>query len=227
MSGPIAPQKRLQEEFRLIGRSAVGRQVLERFLPGFWGGRVEIVEFPRDSLPGELRESHQGGLGRPAGGFSFQGGKPLIYLEAGSEIRLRAPMLFHEMVHAVDIEYLASFDESLRLWKIFRGRVEAELARASRLRGIDPSQLTGDQLPRGTWLELVKLRRAAQAYDQIRLYKAERRAWSLLHRWVEEVCRAMPEYRQWLERARAEGHVFDRPVTDEEIRRGYALTLVG
>ncbi len=225
MQGPSTQWLRaFHEEFRLIGRSVLGRQVLERFLPLLQSGRLDIVEFAATGpAPELLQGSRSAGPGRPAGGFSVVRGRPTLWIQSGPALEIRAALLFHEMIHAVDDEFVASFEESARRWKQFRARAEADLRQTARLRGIREEEVTGEDLTPSARLALVRLRRLAESYDALRIYRAERRAYNGLYRWVQEVCDVVPGYRARLVKARDEGYVLDRAVSDEEIRRGYGL----
>ena len=85
---------------KLIARSAVGRELLERFLPLLSRGQVKIEAYPA-SVVARLREVIP--EGQPIGAcLVTEDGKGTIFLDYGSPIGILAPFLVHEIVHALD-----------------------------------------------------------------------------------------------------------------------------
>ena len=224
MATPPAPD--WEECFRLISQSRAGREVLSRFLPEYRSGRLELREVEADSS--ELLGLRGGNAaGTPVGGFTYDGGNKRILLARHPALGLQAPLLFHEMVHATDEEFIRSFAESERMWKRFRERAEAAMKEAADRLGKFEDEVTGGDLDPSSRLELIRLRRTAENFERMRLFRTERKAYSLLFVWVQEVCERVPEYRTWLRSQRSQGFDLDRDVTDEEILQGYDLQSQG
>ena len=217
-----SPPSDWEECFRLISQSKVGREILDRFLPEYHSGSLELREVETDS--NELLGLWRGDTtGTPAGGFTYDGGNKRILLARHPALGLQAPLLFHEMVHATDEEFIRSFTESERMWRWFRERAEAAMIEAAGRLFKPENEITGGDLDPASRIELVRLRRAAENFERLRLFRTERKAYNLLYIWVQEVCERVPAYRVWLRSQRSQGFDLDRDVTDEEILRGYDL----
>ncbi len=211
-----------EECFRLISQSRTGREVLSRFLPEYHSGKIELREVEEGSV--ELLGLRQGGgAGTPAGGFTFDAGHKRILLVRHPALGIQAPLLFHEMVHATDEEFLASFGLSEAMWKQFRTAAEAAMGEAAVRLGKADREVTGADLLPTRRLELIRLKRKAENFERLRIFRTERKAYSALYVWIQEVCGKVPEYRDWLARQRSVGFDFDREISDDEIVRGYEL----
>lgn len=188
-------------------------------------GRAAILELDEQralELAPTLSGSRQTRYGRPAGGFVFDGAVRTIYLQKDEDFRIQAPLLVHELVHCMDESYIASRATELTLYarlKETATRAMQEAAGSFR----DPGELTIGDLSEARRAELLASRREALRFSDRRIYAAERAAYRGLHDWVTEICSRLPEYRGFLASLRAQGYVFDRLVTDEEIVRIYGI----
>ncbi len=86
--------------FRVISKTATGRNVLEAFLPLYTAKRVSIQSYPSPVLA-QLRAVL--GEGTPIGAcFTIDQGIGRIFIDTNSPVGVLAPFLLHEMVHALD-----------------------------------------------------------------------------------------------------------------------------
>ncbi|MBS1962105.1 MAG: hypothetical protein JST04_07815 [Bdellovibrionales bacterium] len=85
---------------KLIARTAVGRELLERFLPLLKRGQVRIDAYPA-AIVAKLREVIP--AGQPIGAcLVTEGAKGTIFLDYTSPIGVLAPFLVHEIAHALE-----------------------------------------------------------------------------------------------------------------------------
>jgi hypothetical protein len=212
----------LEDVFRLIARSGIGREILSRFMPEYQKGLIRIHEL-EEASPQLIMLKVDGMAGSPAGGFLYVEGRKEIFLLKHPALGVRAPLLFHEMVHATDEVYLASFAESTALWNGFRKRAETAMKEAAARMKCREDAVMGGDLKQEVRLELLRLKRKAEAFDRIRLFRTERKAYTALYQWTQEISERLPEYREWLRGTEARGFHFDRQITDSEISEGYGL----
>lgn len=85
---------------KLLARTAIGRALLEEFLPLLKRGQVKIEPYPAaivEKLRAVIPE------GQPIGAcLVTEGGTGTIFLDYGSPIGVLAPFLVHEIVHALE-----------------------------------------------------------------------------------------------------------------------------
>jgi hypothetical protein len=219
----------LKAELELIAKTHLGRELLKEFIPRLLMKQIEVLEFdPLEKVPEELCSGRRAsGSGLPSGGFSIRKGIPTVWIERTADVEIRAAILVHEMVHALDSEYHATFPESEIRWRKFREAAEAQVRAASQRLGIAETEILGEHLHEEGRRELIKLRRASQWFDEKRLFEAERKAYRVLYHWIQEAVVVVPGYRESLERARSRGCILDQQVSDQQIIEGYGFRLVG
>lgn len=219
----------LKAELELIAKTHLGRELLKEFIPRLIVKQIEVLEFnPLEKVPEELCSGRRAsGSGLPAGGFSIRKGVPTIWIERTADVEIRAAILVHEMVHALDSDYHATFPESEIRWRRFREAAESQVREASKRLGIAESEILGEHLQDQGRRELIKLRRSSQWFDEKRLFEAERKAYRVLYHWIQEAVNGVPGFRESLERARSRGCILDQPISDQQIIEGYGFRLVG
>lgn len=117
MNYSLAPHS-IDEVMKLIARSAIGRELLERFMPAYARKQIRIEGYPTE-IVARLRAVIP--EGQPIGAcFVNEGQKGVIYLDLGSPLGVLAPFLVHEMVHALD----------RRIWDGSTARADAEMISA-------------------------------------------------------------------------------------------------
>lgn len=209
----------VEESFKLMAFSGAGRKVLKEFLPRYSKGEIQI-RFLDPSVSMEV----MGGAnlaGIPAGGFVFDGQRKTIFIEKDMEVGLLAPLLFHEMVHSVDEDYLNSYPQQEKLWESFRQKSKSILQKGSERTGKAYSELTPLDLTLDETEELQALREETERFDQVRLFIAERKAYTELFVFVDQLSQCLPGYSEYVGAQVARGYVLNRPITDEEIVQGY------
>ena len=215
----------LQETLRTIGRCRAGREVLEAFLSRHRAGILSVQWLRADErlsptlvAPGTERW--------PASGAFIYESRHVQKIVASQHPRgeVQAAILFHELVHATDLRYLASFEESERLWKLFRDRAYEEVRTQAGSRGLSEEEIFGEHLSQGARLELVRLKRRAEHYDASRLIAAERLAYRKVLEWVSELETLSKETRRIFIEAKSEGFTFDYLPNPTEILNAYGYT---
>jgi hypothetical protein len=203
--------------FKFLSLSAAGRRTIDAFIPRFVKREIRILHMKPDSLGAD------GVDGTPAGGFIFDGRGRRIYVDRDEELGLQAPLLFHEMVHSLDEEYITSFGMSEKLWANLRTRSQALLRLVAYRKGKPAEEILGSDLEPAELDELARLKARCQTHDHRRIFRAERKAYAALAELTAELSRLVPGYADFLTEKRGEGHILDRPVTDAEIVVGYRL----
>jgi hypothetical protein len=209
----------IEESFRFMAFSSTGRRVLKEFLPRYSKGEIQIR-----SLDPAISMKAVGGAsltGTPAGGFVFDGQKKTIFIENGMEIGLLTPLLFHEIVHSVDEDYLNSYFRQEKLWETFRIKSKKILQAGSERTGKSFAELTAcDLLIEET--ETIKTHQEeSERFDQVRLFIAERKAYTELFILVDQLCKSLSGYSEYIRAQVERGYVLTRPITDAEIVKGY------
>ncbi|MGK5088505.1 hypothetical protein WDW86_13180 [Bdellovibrionota bacterium FG-2] len=199
----------IERAYRLIVCSALGRRTLDQFLPLVSRGQVDLRVLDERNQ----KEIAAGNLlqGDPAGAFYFDGVRRVIFLEPGLETGLLAPLLFHEMIHCLDEDYLKSFLQNEKNWLELRTRAKAIV-------GLDVATLTQSHLA-----EIVELKREAEGFDHQRLFKTERKAHSATYWLVQEFIDSIEGYRFYISRQKKNGFELDRWVSEAELIRKYGL----
>ena len=192
---------------------------IEAFVPLLQSGLADVrrwTDLPADPRWGRIR-------GVPAGGFQYDGHVRIISINVDEDPRLLAPLLLHEIAHCLDQEYLQGYARETELYAQLQAAGDLILPEATRRTGVAMSELIQPHLRPEEYRELVERRKAFEKFQQVRLFRTERKAYSALHRWVQEICERLPAYSGYLNSLRAHGYTFDRHITDQEIVHGYAL----
>ncbi len=198
-----------ERAYRLLVCSPLGRRTLDQFLPLLSHAQVEIRVLDERTQA----ELATGNLlqGDPAGAFCFDGVKRTIFIEPGLETGLLAPLLFHEMIHCLDEDYLKSFSKNEANWGSLRARAKALIIQ-------DPAKLTQAHLS-----EVAALKREAEALDHQRLFMTERKAHKATYWVVQELVDAIEGYRFYVSRQKKIGFDLNQWVSEAEIIRKYGL----
>src|SRR3989344_5449707 len=97
--------KDLQVHFEFLSRSKHGQTLLGAFLPHFTQRQIHVTQLtPKTAALLSSRAT-------PAAVFFYDGTTKIIFCDFTLERGLLAPLLFHEMVHALDGQYSKKYHE--------------------------------------------------------------------------------------------------------------------
>jgi hypothetical protein len=95
-----------EEVLKIISRSETGRKLLERFLPLFNRGKVQISHYS-PAVVAQMREHL--GEDQPVGAcFMIDGEQGVIFIDPSSPLGVLAPFLVHEITHCLNADLWAS-----------------------------------------------------------------------------------------------------------------------
>lgn len=216
----LAPAVHIDDVFFLIGCCEIGSAVLKDFYPLYGAGQVSIGE---NGIHEFSKLALRKMSGKPGSGFQFDGKLGTISLPRSLPRGLAAPLLFHEMVHSTDQEYLGTWKKNDENWRIFYAKAEAALRRASLATGLAFADIQVEHLEKPVLDDILILKAFAEKYDHQRTFKAERKAYSALKVWLEQASDALPGYDEFISGQKDSGYVLDRAISDLEIIQGYGL----
>ena len=211
----------LEEAFRFIACAPIGRKTLKQFLPKYAAGEIKIEEL--DSLRSIENISRSQLSGKPAACFIFNGTGKIIYVERNRDIGVLGPLLFHEIVHSLDEDYISSYSKQEFKWNLFLKKSHEILLQAADRMKKNASDIKLVDLERNEINEIEILRDESERFNQVRLFISERKAYSELYILTQQLKQIMRGYSQTLQKARENGYIFHRFVSDEEIIQGYRL----
>lgn len=196
----------LRELFSWIGKTNSGNALLARFLPLYSRGIIRLK--PMTDAPAELkRETLKADI---ESAFYYDGVKREIYLSENGSPAFRSVLLFHEMFHSVDEEFLGSYAGLCEHWRIYQSAIEGFNSSASFL----------------NWFEEIRLKRIERAYLKLndkRLLEAELRAYEAQNEYVMELLTETPslidEFQTWEE----SGVPILKPLRKNDIIEKYGL----
>lgn len=163
-------------------------------------------------------------LGIPGAGFYFTGEVGWVLLPERLELGLAAPVVLHELIHATDTEYQASYLAYLKLEAEYRQRVQGALVRTQsqglNQRGIPLFTSTVDR----SELQVVRnLRVTLDRMTAHRTLRSEACAYQAQWKWIQKQIQVDPGYEGYLKEAAKRGWQISEPKSLEEIAKAYGI----
>ncbi|MBI3534773.1 MAG: hypothetical protein HY072_04730 [Deltaproteobacteria bacterium] len=115
----------LEDVFKLIAKTNHGRKTLRRFLPKYAADEIKVQEVKAQEFNFFANPEP---TGKPAACFVYAKGKRTIYYQQGEELGILALLLFHEILHSIDEDYISSLKTQELLWSNFVKKSQAILA---------------------------------------------------------------------------------------------------
>lgn len=207
----------LNEIFECIRLNPTGSSLLARFLPLFKAGAIQISAMESTKL------SVKGMTGAAASAFVFDGKKRQILLDMSYPIGIVAPMLVHEIVHSMDLEYLAEFALNQQLWHKFESAASTLLKSTTHKVQKKISEIQIEDIEPSAFFEIRVLKDHFEKHDHNRVFKSEIKAYGQMLQWTREFEDLFPDYSAFLAQARSEGHLIGRHLSEKEIIERYRL----
>lgn len=201
----------IEEAFRLIAQTPIGRSVLKKFLILYATGKIILIEATPEQL------------GSSAASFVYEKGEKKVYYQNNLELGLLAPLLFHEIVHSTDEDYVKSLPIQEKLWMEFLNKSHDILMGASRRLNKNPFAIQKTELNLTEIDEIERLKDSSKRHDQVKLFIAERKAYTELYYFIKELKNNVQSYSDYIDKLKEKGYCFHRQITDEEIIEGYHL----
>lgn len=216
--------RKLKGIFTLISQSMTGRSILEKFLPEYHRGHIRIE--PMDADTENQLTQGRALKGRACSGFEIKRNQSVIYIDFSLEKGVLAPLLFHEIVHSLDqnfIDELNHCNEMLNRLKLQGEQILTELAKKTN-RPIEKIPLA--ECPKSKLDHLEQLRHEYDKRDQKRILKSELRSYNLQRQMVDELCKKIPEYAVYIRTWEAQGYRLRNTLSEKEIIEKYNLWTV-
>lgn len=210
----------LENVFKLIAKTNHGRKTLRRFLPKYAAGEIKVQEVKAQEFNFFANPEP---TGKPAACFVYAKGKRTIYYQQGEELGILALLLFHEILHSVDEDYIASLKTQELLWSDFVKKSQAILADTAIRLDKKSNQIEKNDLKYAEIEEIESLKEKSKRHDHVHLFITEKKAYSELFIFINELKETIPEYLHYLQNKKEQGYLFHRNITDEEIVEGYHL----
>lgn len=202
-------------------QAPTGWRFVEKFRPLLASGQAKVQQI----TPEIVKENTAQGtpIDLAEGMFVYDGSVRTIYIDFNQELGQLLPTLFHEMVHALDPEYLKSF------WKVEHARqsfkkktldiLEVTSARVHKA----ISDLIGSDCTLNEFATLQTERQTYEKLRQARLFAAERKAYVFQFQFVKEMSELFPQFKVYCQELSRNGFSVDVSMTDEEICARYGL----
>ena len=146
----------LDEVFRIISLSKLGKKTLSQFLPLLQSGEIWVEDLLREDA---IRLQRENGVhGSVEAAFYYDGNQKRIYVNSRCKVGLLAPLFFHEMVHSLDEEYIRSYHDNQLLWQDFQEYAEKVMAEASMKSQKKVSEIRVEDCNQQDFLKLLDLK---------------------------------------------------------------------
>ena len=189
----------------LLKVTEIGADVAKDFAPKLQSGDIRIVDLTK-----KVRKDYEIPRNEIA---RFDLGTARVYVDFDQEAGLLAPVLLHELVHAVDPALSATkekleslYDEKERL-AVARAKSGLDRAEKARLKG-----------------QLEKARSDYESFRQLRMFKSERKAFDAEFAFRKQLWTKVPGYLPYLQsKEAATGTRLTENPSDEELMSLYQI----
>lgn len=226
--GSLQPQENFQQPLRqaddafsLLCYSPRARLILFNFQEKLNQGEIEIRPFDRERL--KISFPLQAYRGIPEASFTYDGKKGIVSLQFGMERGLAAPLLMHEILHALDENFLQATLYRAKLVEELRAFGAYVLDKESKNLSKPSTEILLQDCSSKDRAQLLQLRKAFEKFDHQMTFESEKIAYREQYKIMEELFKNIPFYRGYLQRFREYHNIVLYPVSDDQIIYRYRL----
>lgn len=218
LDSTIAGPELIPAALDFLMASETGAKYVTELLPKLASRDIEIKLVTRDEL-----DATEGVPPRSVAAFQYRDKKKTLYLVRDSELGLASVHLFHEMIHALDEEFLSACDnvEPIRAQLIERSK--ELLAKVSRQKGTLFRNLHDSDFSPAEIAEIQELNESHDRLEHVCKLATERKAYPLQTKLIQELRKRFPCVGPYMDTQAMRKKVQITTPNDKALIRAYEL----